>query len=71
MSDKIGALWLKDGKKGKYFSGVIEVSGQKIGVVVFKNNHKTEDRYPDYDILVCKPRKQGPGTDKFDDQIPF
>lgn len=49
---KIGALWLKDGAKGKYMAGEIErQSGEKIRVMVFKNTFKTEgDTKPDYTI---------------------
>lgn len=42
---KIG-LWLKDGQKGKYFSGQVG----DYWVTVSKNDFKTEDKQPDYNL---------------------
>lgn len=74
--DSIGALWIKEGRNGKYMSGVVEIDGVKANVVVFKNNYKTEDRHPDYRILKSKPREAGPtapapSDNEFEDDIPF
>lgn len=46
---KIGALWVKDGKKGKFMSGQVEIEGVKYAILVFKNT-KTSDKQPDYNI---------------------
>lgn len=55
----IGALWEKEsGKGGKFFSGNIEVNGEKISIVVFKNNYKEESKHPDYKIFLSKPREE-------------
>ena len=48
---KIGALWLKDGKKGKFMSGEIEINGVKTKILVFKNS-KQKDTHPDYQIQM-------------------
>lgn len=64
---KIGALWMKEGKKDKYMSGVIKVDGQEIKIVVFKNDRKESDKHPDYNIMLSEERKQ---VDS-DDTIPF
>ena len=51
MSEKIGALWLKQNKNGKkYLSGVLEMNGEKVKIVVFKNTYKKDDKHPDYII---------------------
>ena len=58
MSDKnIGALWLKEGAKGKYFSGNVEINGQKTNIVVFKNTLKQPgEKTPDYRIFLQQER---------------
>lgn len=74
MSDNIGALWLKDGKKGKFFSGSIELEGIKTQIVVFKNTKKTKENHPDYNILLSKPRQEETETKPEqgeDDEPPF
>ena len=54
----IGALWVKEGKKGKFFSGNVEIDGQKVDIVIFKNTYKEEgSRQPDYKILKSQPRQ--------------
>lgn len=56
MSDLInlGALWLneKDGKK--YMSGYLGDAR----LLVFKNDHKDNDKAPDYRVLIGKGKKQ-------------
>lgn len=77
-NDRIGAIW--KGKDGKdYFTGSIEGplnlgEGEKLKIVVFKNQRKEKDTQPDYNILKSKPREGGQGTAKqgdFDSDIPF
>ena len=64
---KIGALWLKDGKKGKFMSGEIEINGVKTKILVFKNS-KQKDTHPDYQIQMPlddnqdQPQQPGPGS---------
>lgn len=53
-SEKIGALWLKSGSKGDYFTG--EVSGVK--VVVFKNGYKESPKHPDFNVYLSVPREE-------------
>jgi len=47
---KIGALWLKEGTKGEYMSGELIINDQKVPIVAFKRD-KRSDREPDWDIL--------------------
>lgn len=73
-NDNIGALWLKTSKDGKkYMSGMVEIAGFKINIVVFKNNNKKEDRHPDYNILQSKPmeQKQAQAEEILEEEIPF
>jgi len=77
--NSIGALWLKDGKAGKYMTGEVEVNGEKQRIVVFKNTYKQQDKQPDYRILAARPKdaseqaSQQPAqpSGDFEDDIPF
>lgn len=56
---KIGALWLKEGKNGKYMSGTIQEdvpAGAKL--LVFKNTYKKDEKHPDYTINVADDERQ-------------
>jgi len=55
-SRKIGALWGKEGKKGKFWSGELTINGQKVQIVAFPRE-KRSDREPDIDILKSIPRE--------------
>jgi uncharacterized protein (DUF736 family) len=66
----IGALWLKEGRKGKYMSGVVTVNGVEQRIVVFKNHYKQEDKHPDYRIFMSKPREERFGQPA-SDAVPF
>ena len=58
---EIGALWSRIDKNGSpYFTGNLKIKGETIMIVAFKNRHKTEDKYPDYHILVSVPREEKP-----------
>jgi len=60
MSDKekpVGALWKKEGQYGHYYSGEIEINGEKIRIVCFANQHKKESKHPDYKIYISKPKE--------------
>lgn len=84
MAEKsIGALWAKSGKSGDYFTGNIEINGEKIAIVAFYNANKKNPKEPDYRILKSVPRPTTEAEDrafdkKFDeeaeinpDDIPF
>lgn len=62
---KIGAFWLREGKKGKFMSGQVEVGGQKVSLLVFKNNRKQPgEKYPDYEIFLAGDKKPDPAEDE-------
>ncbi len=80
--NKIGALWLRDGKKGKFMAGVLEIEEQEYSVMVFKNNKDGVEKRPDYTInLVVDDEDQQSVPDQTqstpkqqqqdDDSIPF
>lgn len=54
--DKLGALWQKTGAHGDYFSGEIELNGEKHRIVVFANQRKTAEKQPDWHIFRSVPR---------------
>lgn len=62
---KAGALWLKEGKNGKFFSGVFEPEGKggiKYQISVFKNDHKEKPNQPDY---VINMKTEGDESDSY------
>lgn len=73
MNEKnIGALWIKTSKNGERFhSGVVEIDGVKHNIVVFKNNHKTEEKHPDYRIFLSTPREDRESMPQHGDDVPF
>lgn len=62
--EKIGALWIKDGKQGKFMSGII---GGK-PVLVFKNTRKNSPKHPDYEVFKGQSRDELPAQN---DDVPF
>lgn len=72
----MGALWLKTSKSGdKFFSGTVEINGEKHGIVIFKNNYKQKENQPDYRIFPQRERGESPqvsaAREVFQDDIPF
>lgn len=70
----VGALWVKEGSKGKFFSGEIELNGVKTHILIFRNEKGGVDRRPDYRVHIEVPVKTEEETqnDKFSDsEIPF
>jgi len=57
MNKEIGALWKNTSAKGnKYFAGNVEVGGEKIKIVVFRNRDASEsNHFPDYRIYESEP----------------
>lgn len=57
-----GALWIKKGVSKDYMSGHFSGKGERVNVVLFKNNNKTSERSPDYIIYESKPREDVAAT---------
>jgi len=69
----IGGLWLKDGAKGKFFSGEIELGGVKQHILIFKNDKGDNPKRPDYRIYMPEDEEQkaiSPEKD-FEDDVSF
>lgn len=64
---KLCGLWLKDGKKGKFFSGKLGSAS----IFIFKNQYKKEDKHPDYEIWIDQPKKQEKKAPSNDDDFGF
>jgi hypothetical protein len=68
--NKIGALWMSEGKNGKFMSGRITLDDgeTEVRILVFKNGYKEQAKHPDYVIYE-------PGDDNrkgiTDDDLPF
>lgn len=83
MDDSIGALWAKKTRNGDdFFTGSIELNGEKTNIVVFYNKSKIKnEKAPDYRILIAKPQEPkdnqeelnnlGQEEDVNPDDIPF
>ena len=57
-NNNIGALWVKEGQKGEFYKGHIKLdNGEKVNIVIFKNNYKNKENQPDYQILKAKSNK--------------
>jgi len=54
--NELGVLWEKSGRNGTYFTGNIEIGGEKHRIVVFKNGNKRGEKAPDYRILRSVPQ---------------
>jgi len=52
QNEKLGALWVKSGPKGDYFTG--EVNGVK--VIVFPNGFKDAENKPDWIVYKSRPK---------------
>lgn len=71
---KMGAMWLRQGKKGTFMSGQVEIGGVKHSFMVFKNNRKQDgSKHPDYEMFQDDgdqaPQQGGSFSD--DSTIPF
>lgn len=69
----IGALWVKQGKSGDFFTGNVEVNGQTVKITVFKNQYK-KDKQPDYRIFVDDYKPDGnskPENNNVAKDLPF
>lgn len=56
---RIGALWIKSGKNGKYLAGTIDIDDRNsVKLMVFPNGYKEEDRHPDY-VIYAPPADSG------------
>lgn len=82
----IGAIWLREGAKGKYESisvdaekvaeAVRETGGSKLNVSRYRNDKKTDgDKRPDYNLCVkvsdTAPAKTAPLPNPHNDDLPF
>lgn len=78
MEKSIGALWIKTGSKGEYWTGYIELpNGTKQNVIVFKNTYK-KDNQPDFRIYEQKAKEKKEEEATFNteetevlDELPF
>lgn len=53
---KIGALWLKENDRGKYYSGEITVGEEVWYIRVFKNSFKEQPNQPDMRIMLSEKK---------------
>lgn len=56
QDNSIGALWVKQGKAGPFYSGYVEIEGQRVEIVAFKNDNSKNPKAPSIRILKGTPR---------------
>ena len=72
MADNsIGALWINEGKNGKFMAGKITIEGVSTPIAIFKNKYKNTDNHPDYRIFVSKKQVEKIPDIPSDDLEPF
>lgn len=71
--NRIGALWIKRKNNNVFMSGELEIDGEKIRILVFKNTYKEQDNQPDYNIMLPRDesRRDSRRNDDYNDDIPF
>lgn len=55
--ESLGALWKRQGTKGEFFTGNIEVNGTKLDIVIFSNDKGDNPKRPDYKIYKSQPKE--------------
>ena len=80
MDKDIGALWLRQGAKGEFLSGIVTIDNVAHQIIAFKNN-KTKPNQPDWRVYPSLPKAElnENGTEKViqveesinDGDIPF
>jgi len=63
----IGGVWVKESRNGERFISLqVELNGQKMNLVGFKNKYKEEGgKQPDYKLFVSEPKPQNKFEDAF------
>lgn len=56
-NNSIGAMWVKQGKSGPFYSGYVEFGGQRIEIIAFKNDTSKNPKTPSLRILKSTPRE--------------
>ena len=54
----VGGVWVRTSQGGKDFLGIqVTIDGVKHNLIAFRNGFKKEDKHPDYQIYVSRPRQ--------------
>lgn len=67
---KLSGLWLNEKNGKRYFSGTLGDAK----VLIFKNDYKTEDKHPDYNMFLAPkpaPKAEARQQEQSKDEYPF
>ena len=56
--NELGVLWEKESARGTYYTGTIEIDGNKIAIVAFRNGNKKSEKAPDWRLYKSRPKQQ-------------
>lgn len=55
-SRRLGSLWVATAKNGsKYLKGSLDINGERVAIVCFRNREKRSETSPDFSILESRP----------------
>lgn len=55
---KFGAFWEREGQSGPFLSGQIEIGEKKLNVILFKNNTKAKENFPDWELFLSAKEEE-------------
>ena len=71
---EMGALWMKDGKTQKFYSGFLKLKGEndndpeeEVSIIIFANRHKNSDKAPDLIVYRSEDPKKPVDHDELPD----
>lgn len=73
---ELGALWTREGKSGKFWSGKISLDGKDVDIIVYKNKDKGDnDKAPSLRVYKDRPfnrdSSESKGASNEDDDLPL
>ena len=67
--ERMGAVWVKTGQRGKYLSLSIGPKGKSVNYVGYPNKYKNGDNDPGYIIYASQPYKRPSPPQKHEEDL--